>query len=238
MFRIGVCDDEAYFRQDIEKRLEAYFKDKPFEPEIHIFEKGQALLEQAEKKPFDLVFLDIEMPDMDGITLGEKMRSIDKAVFLIYVTSHQEFISQAMRLEISQFLIKPLEETFFVEEMDRVMVGYKTRKQKYVTMYKGVSQSISIAEILYLESKRRYVVVRTEDKDYTSLKKLGEEEERLTPFDFVRIHQSFLVNMGYITCFLSDKVYLKGRQESLPVSRKYRDAAKITYLNYQRKVGI
>lgn len=50
MFCIGVCDDEAYFRQDIEKRLEAYFKGKPFEPEIHIFEKGQALLEEAEKK--------------------------------------------------------------------------------------------------------------------------------------------------------------------------------------------
>lgn len=113
MFRIGVCDDEAYFRQDIEKRLEAYFKEKPFKPEIHIFEKGQALLEEAAQKPFDLVFLDIEMPVMDGITLGEKLRSIDKAVFLIYVTSHQEFISQAMRLEISQFLIKPLEEIFF-----------------------------------------------------------------------------------------------------------------------------
>lgn len=238
MFRIGVCDDEAYFRQDLEKRLEAYFKEKPFEPEIHIFEKGQALLDEAEKSPFDLVFLDIEMPDMDGIALGKHLKAIVEDTLLIYVTSYDAYISQALRLDIFQYLKKPLDDHFFQEEMGRALAQYALKKQEYNFKYNGVRMSIPITRIVYLESQRWNVIIHTEDENFKIASKLGEEEKRLTTHGFIRIHQSYLLNMQYIEKFLSDRVFLKGREEPLPVSRKYKDAARKAHLNYQSKVGI
>ena len=238
MFRIGVCDDEAYFRQDIEKRLEAYFKEKPFKPEICAFEKGQALLEEAEKSPFDLVFLDIEMPDMDGITLGKHLKAIVEDTLLIYVTSYDAYISYALRLDILQYLKKPLDDHFFQEEMDRALAQYVLKKQKYNFEYNGVRMSVPITKIIYLESQRWSVIIHTEDENFKIVSKLGEEEKRLTAHGFIRIHQSYLLNIQYIEKFLSDRVFLKDQKEPLPVSRKYKDEAKKAHLDYQSKVGI
>lgn len=238
MFRIGVCDDEAYFRQDIEKRLEAYFKEKPFKPEICAFEKGQALLEEAEKSPFDLVFLDIEMPDMDGITLGKHLKAIVEDTLLIYVISYDAYISYALRLDIFQYLKKPLDDHFFQEEMDRALKQYVLKKQKYNFEYNGVRMSVPITRIIYLESQRWSVIIHTEDENFKIVSKLGEEEKRLTAHGFIRIHQSYLLNIQYIEKFLSDRVFLKDQKEPLPVSRKYKDEAKKAHLDYQSKVGI
>ncbi|VYT98838.1 Sensory transduction protein LytR [Eubacterium limosum] len=238
MFRIGVCDDEAYFRQDIEKRLEAYFKKKPFKPEIHIFEKGQELLEEAEKSHFDLVFLDIEMPDVSGVTVGKRLREIKPDIFLIFVTSHHQYVRQAFRLDAFQYFEKPLNDVDFKQEMDRMITESILRKQDYVLEYKGVKTKIPILKIIYLESTGWNVIVHTKDENYKIVGKLGEEEKRLAAYSFIRVHQSYLVNMQYITRFFSDKVFLQGLDEPLPVSRKYKETAKKAHLIYQSGTGI
>lgn len=238
MFRIGVCDDEAYFRQDLKKRLEDYFKDKKFKPEILFFERGQALLKSAQKRPFDLVFLDIEMPDMDGLTVGQKLRGIKANIFIIFVTSHHEYVAQAFRLSAFQYIEKPLNDAFFRQEMDRAVTAFVLRKQDYVLEYKGVKTKIPISQMVYLESSGWKVLVHTKDKDYKIVGKLSEEEARLHGYYFIRIHQSYLVNMKYIKQFRSEEVILWHKDQALPVSRKYKDSARYTFLEYQRKVGI
>ena len=122
--------------------------------------------------------------------------------------------------------------------MDRALAQYVLKKQKYNFEYNGVRMSIPITKIIYLESQRWSVIVHTEDENFKIVSKLGEEEKRLTAHGFIRIHQSYLLNMQYIEKFLSDRVFLKGQKEPLPVSRKYKDAAKRAHLNYQSKVGI
>lgn len=233
MFHIGVCDDEAYFREDIEKRLETYFKDKTLEPKIDVFEKGQALLDEAEQSPFDLVFLDIEMPDVSGMTVGKRLREIKPDIFLIFVTSHHQYVRQAFCLDAFQYLEKPLNDVDFKQEMDRMITESILRKQDYVLEYKGVKTKIPISKIVYLESTGWKVIVHTKDEDYKIVGKLGEEEKRLAVYSFIRVHQSYLVNMQYITRFLSDRVFLQGLDEPLPVSRKYKETAKKAHLSYQ-----
>lgn len=98
--------------------------------------------------------------------------------------------------------------------------------------------SVPITKIIYLESQRWSVIIHTEDENFKIVSKLGEEEKRLTAHGFIRIHQSYLINMQYIKKFLSDKVFLKDQEEPLPVSRKYKDEAKKAHLDYQSKVGI
>ena len=238
MFRIGVCDDEAYFRKDLKKRLKAYFESKQFKSEIIFFERGRDLLKVAEKKPFDLAFLDIEMPDMDGVAVGQKLRRIKPDVFLIFVTSHHEYVTQAFRLGAFQYLEKPLNDSFFKQEMERVVTAFVLRKQDYVLEYKGVKTKIPISQMVYLESSGWNVLVHTKEKDYKIVGKLSEEEIRLLDYYFIRIHQSYLVNMKYIKQFYSEKVILWHKDKILPVSRKYKDNARCTFLEYQRKVGI
>ena len=82
------------------------------------------------------------------------------------------------------------------------------------------------------------MIVHTKDENYKIVGKLGEEEKRLAAYSFIRVHQSYLVNMQYITRFFSDKVFLQGLDEPLPVSRKYKETAKKAHLIYQSGTGI
>lgn len=238
MFWIGICDDEAFYREDLYKRINHYFKDKDLEIEVRVYESGAELLKDNEQRAFDLVFLDIEMPGMDGMTVGKALRKTTPELFLFFVTSHGNFVSEAFRLNASQYLQKPIRDIEFEGDIERVLKQYYLRKKAYNFEYKGVKKSIPIFKIIYFESSYWNVYIHTEKESYKIVGQLDNEEKKLKYYYFVRIHQSFLVNMSYIDRFLSDKVFLRGMQDPLVVSRKYKEAAKKCFLNYQSKVGI
>ncbi|MDO4289264.1 MAG: LytTR family DNA-binding domain-containing protein [Eubacterium sp.] len=239
MFRIAICDDETYFRENIKNRLEDYFKNKKYTVEIQCFEDGRALLKANTESPFDLAFLDIEMPKLDGVTLGERLREQHKDIFIIFITAHDSYVPAAFRLGAFQYLKKPVEDTFFTEEMDRVTTAYVLRSQDYTFDYDGVKNQIPLSEIRYLESSRWNVLIHTGQEVFKIVSTLGKEAARLEGRCFLRIHQSYLVNMKYVRQFRSDRVLLWCNQNTeLPVGRKYKDEARRVFLTYQSEVGI
>lgn len=237
MLRIAVCDDDAYFRDEIHTLLTDYFTQKKYQYEIDQYESGETLLSAAENKPFDLVFMDIEMPNTDGIATGKKLREKQKNIFLIFVTSHNCYYQQAFRLNAFQYLEKPICTYFFVEEMDRVMAEYSVKHQDYIVEYKGCQTKVPLSQIVYLESDYWNVIIHTINGDYKKVGKLNAEESVLQVHFFLRIHQSFLVNMKFIKKFQSEKIVLE-TGEALSISRKYKDSARKMFINYQHKVGI
>lgn len=118
---IAICDDEKFFRETIINYL-LTFQIEANDISVFEFENGENLISAYKKgKKFDIVFLDIEMDGITGIEVGKQIREFEKNVIFIFTTSHTEYISDAFRLNAFQFLVKPINQEDFNNEMKRAI---------------------------------------------------------------------------------------------------------------------
>lgn len=119
MVKIAICDDEAIYRENTEKECRLYFQEKSQEITIDFFSSGNELLET--ENIYDILFLDIEMPDSDGISIKENFEKRRKNTRIIFLTSHTERVLEAFGKNVLFFLRKPLNRQEFIKAMDKVM---------------------------------------------------------------------------------------------------------------------
>ncbi|MDE5781296.1 MAG: response regulator, partial [Lachnospiraceae bacterium] len=112
MLQIGVCDDDVQFTSKIEKMIIDIGHQKGILVEIDVFFDGSTLLEHIQKNDvrYDLLFLDIEMQDMNGLEVAKRIRKFDDLVYLIYITAHKNYAVEAYDVHPFQFILKPIKE--------------------------------------------------------------------------------------------------------------------------------
>ena len=106
--RIAVCDDEEEFRFQIRDMIDKIYNS--MDVIVDIFSDGRKLLERFDAMPYDVLFLDIEMPAMDGITLAKKLRERSENVFLVFLTGHVEYALEGYEVNALRYLTKPVKE--------------------------------------------------------------------------------------------------------------------------------
>ncbi|MGL4607920.1 MAG: LytR/AlgR family response regulator transcription factor [Eubacteriaceae bacterium] len=239
--KIAICDDVLLFRKSIKICLENYLNKYQLKSEIFLYESSEYLKEEINHgKSWDLIFLDIEMPGVNGIEIGEAIKKSSTGTRIIYVTSHNTYVSQAFSLGAFQYLEKPLNEEIFEKEMNRFLKNYEQSHYMYIVKWQGEETSLAIKEIIYLETERRKIIVHTKEKAYPMVSKMDVEEERLKLYCFIRIHRAFLVNMNYIVGFKTGEIEIRCGKEkiSLAVSKERIKTVRLAYVAYKSKVGI
>ena len=228
LVQIAVCDDEEEFCQKIKNSLE---KTVSNDDEIKYFNNGIELLNHMRKDNFDIVYLDIEMPSMNGIETAEQLLQINRGILIIFVSSYSCYISKAFKLDAFQFLIKE-----FADE-NEIISEYSRAKEKFRIehyLYSIKKKEETINTIAYIESKNRHLYAVTIDgQEHEFRSKMNDEEKKLKAFNFVRIYESVLVNMIYIRRIDSSSLTLKyhiGKQ--LPISRRYKESLMNKYNLY------
>lgn len=230
--KIAVCDDEEEFCQKIKNSLE---KTVSNDDEIKYFNNGIELLNHMRKDNFDIVYLDIEMPSMNGIETAEQLLQINRGILIIFVSSYSCYISRAFKLDAFQFLIKEFaDENEIISEYSRAKEKYRIEHYLYSIKKKEETIKIEINTIAYIESKNRHLYAVTIDgQEHEFRSKMNDEEKKLKAFNFVRIHESVLVNMIYIRRIDSSSLthkYHNGKQ--LPISRRYKESLMNKYNLY------
>lgn len=213
MLYIGICDDDEQFTGVLETAVLEMSKNMGVEIKTNVFLSGESLANDLCKdgNRHDLLFLDIEMKNMDGIEVAKKIREVDGSVLLIYVTSHQEYAIEAYEVSPFRFLVKPLNydilKKYFLQAYNKLSAGKFYYQFKYSREY----YKILVEDILYFESYRRIVMIKNkygrELKYYDRLNKI-EKELKNTGANFWRIHQSYLVNVRYIIKKSYDEIEL------------------------------
>lgn len=230
--KIAICDDEFDFCQKIKNALE---KTIGSYDTVECFSNGNELLYQAGNRIFDIVYLDIEMPGIDGIETAEKLQQINSGTLVIFVSSYSCYISKAFKINAFQFLIKEYaNEDEIISEYNRAKERYCLDHYLYSVKKKDTIEKIEIKKIVYIESSRRHLYVITIDgcrHEFRS--KISDEEKKLKVFHFVRIHESVLVNMAYIRRIDPSSLVLKYQgNEHIPISRKYKESLMNEYNLY------
>lgn len=181
--------------------------------------EGMNILQQNE---VDLLFLDVEMPDLTGIQL---LRSLPIIPQVILTTSKVEYALEAFECKVTDYLHKPISFPRFIQAVERARENYSSEGQRdrndiYVKV-DGRYIRISLENILYIESYGDYVIIHTEKRDrfivHSTLKAI---EEKLTNTSFLKVHRSFIVNLQKVVDI--EETNLVIRDKVIPVSRAQR----------------
>lgn len=224
MISIAICDDEIKQRFLLKYAIEAELKAQNKEYELSQFSSGEKLLNSIynDRNGFDIIFLDIEMKDLNGIDTARKIRELNQNVVIIFITGFSDYVFDGYEVKALNYIMKPYKaEKIAMVLKDALKLIYGLEEKFFVIKMKGAIFKVPIEDILYFMSDRRKIILITKYKKYEFYGKMDDIEKQFTG-EFVRTHQRYLVNLGYITAVRDTAVIVEG--ESLPISRqKHRD---------------
>lgn len=238
MINIAICDDDITLTKDVERLLKEIAAEQNISIRCEAFFDGSALVETVidQKIYFDLVYLDIEMKDMDGIHAAQSLRDLDIPMLIIYMSSHEEYLKELFRTEPFRFLSKPIDReefrAFFLSAYERI----QKRAGFFVFSYKRTIYKIPFDRIAYFESRGRVVVIHLAGTEHPEAAidrfygKMNDLEKQVASVNnrFLRIHQSFLVNFDYIKSIaFASVVMLNGKE--LQISEDRQKSVKVQF---------
>lgn len=197
MIRVAIVEDEAEAAGTLRKYLKKY--QETYGDSFHVtwFQNAITFLEPY--RGFDLVFMDILMPHMDGIDGAMRLRQIDTQVKLIFVTSMAQYAVRGYEAAALDFIIKPIAYSDFVFKMKRAMnaIQLSRPKELMITQSTGIAR-ISSNELLYVEVRGHKLIYHTSEQLVESRGTMENAEKQLLPWHFLRCNNCYLVNPRYI----------------------------------------
>ncbi|WP_394524000.1 LytR/AlgR family response regulator transcription factor [Lacrimispora sp. JR3] len=217
--KIAVCDDNILFQEEIKNLLYEYFG--RLSVEIKLFSNGMEFLRavQSISNPFDLVFMDIEMPGIDGLETSRQLRKKNRDLFLIFLSSHTELAFDGYEVDAFRFLTKPVKR----DKLWKALSDWEKSRlsEERICFNLGDrSQVLSWSEIQYIQSENVYVNVVTVSQRILVRMKMKELEKKMPESMFFKPHRSYLVNLKHILSFDSKKIRMADGLE-VPLSRRH-----------------
>ena len=234
LIKIAICDDEEYYRNRIGKLLDSYMQKHALEGVMDVFPSGKEFVKKRENiVRYDVVFMDINMEEMDGIETAMKMREYHSDTCLVFVTAYMDYVLEGYKAEAVRYIMKDTLETALPECMDAVLKRLDMRKVMF-TFVEG-RRKLYVDNILYVESSRHksvFTYLAEEIVQFHIYEKLDVIEKRLEGYGFLRIHKSYLVNMSHIRK-ISNYTAVLDSGEEFPVPRLKFRAVKEAFTAYK-----
>lgn len=237
---IGICDDEKSARSEVRRLCELYFTQNEVEHTYIEFESGEDVIAyclQANQEQIDLLFLDVEMKELDGIRLMERLLKHNVIWRIVFVTGHKDKIFDAFSQKTIGFILKPPTYERVSKKLDIV----RKEKQENIEMIfsgcGGEQYHIRLEEIVYLKAAGSYTEIHMYSSEGESTecvvvsKKIGELECSMNSYPMLRVHKSFLVNLANVVS-IGDMVTLKNVEAKITIGRKYKEQTKAAYAAY------
>ena len=226
VIRIAICDDEKPFLDRISEIIREYFEGIKTEILIRCFASGEALMKAIDtSETFDLYFLDVKMNIVDGIDVAREIRKYDKSVVIVFVTAFISYSTEGYKVDAFRYIIKNDKslKSSMLECLNAIKDRYMEKPSTQTFTFRKFEKEVNIDDIIYIESKLhrlQFHLCNKKGMDYSMYGTLDKIEKQLSGYDFVRIHQSFLVNLKHITNILLYKICLSdGTQLVIPKVR-------------------
>lgn len=223
MLKIAICDDENLIAHQIESNICNICIKEGIKVDTEVYYSGSALEKGIlSGQNFDLIYLDIQMENGDGITAAKNIRKVDENVLIIFVSSYDRYLMELFQLDVFSFVKKPIDPDSFAKTFLEANQKICNKNAFFVFKYKNREYKILCKDILYFESKGRQVNIFMRNGDIHIFNgKLSEVEKGLEngKIPFLRIHQSYLVNYFLIKSRSKADITLINGME-LPISEE------------------
>ena len=219
MYKIAICDDSSADTLYLQNLVSMWAKNIEEKVEIQTFLSAEAFWFQYEAdKSFDILLLDIEMAEMDGVTLARNVRSGNQEVQIVFITGYNDYIADGYEVEALHYLLKPVQEEKLLAVLERAMVKLARNEQTLTLETPDGIVRVPLYEIRWIEVQRNYVTIHAAE-DYTIKKPLSEVEEELDE-GFMRTGRSFIVNLKQVRRIGRTEVILADGS-MVPMARGY-----------------
>lgn len=231
--RILICDDEEKHLNQLKLHIEEYMEIHGIKAEFFTATAPNEIMNSD--IAFDLAFLDIQMPETDGITLAKELKNRNGKIILFFVTNFEEYQDEAMDLQIFRFFEKPFDVQRLYSSLDKAM---EYIDESYVDIFlynNGEHKRILVDDIVYIRRDNRKIILTTTDKkEYITKKSLEEWVEKLPNTFFYLVHKGFLINLHYVTKYSYTELYLNDIR--IPIAtRKQADFHKYWFRYLRRR---
>lgn len=235
MLLIAVCEDNIIDQNALCNTLETFLQRERINGTVIAYDSAEKFISVSESKKlrFDIVFMDIIMGDINGMTCARLIRQWDKLAKIVFLSSSTEFVYEGYEVNASGYLVKPLDTMKVTACLQKIIAEVQGIAKESISVTSGgIKRQILIDDILYLESRKNLVdvVLSPASKRLAVYTKLDDFEQLHRSKLWIRPHKSFIVNFLYIEEYSGDNFVLRDGT-IIPISRTYKNAVKASFYN-------
>lgn len=217
MLRVAIVEDDPVYAKELSSYLERYQQERSLSFHVSSYRDGEEFLRTYSANQ-DIILMDIEMPNMDGMRTATEMRRKDSNACLIFVTNMAQFAVKGYEVDAMDFLVKPVSYPVFAFKLDKAAAYVSKRMGDGIVLKtKNGMVRLPASAIRFVEVVQHNVLYHTDDEIIESRSSLGQVEAQLKPFGFSRCNSCYLVNLRYVDKVEDHTLFLAG--EKLEISR-------------------
>lgn len=217
--RIAIVEDDPKAANQLKKCIQHYAAKHQLTIDILLFNDGVQIT-SAYPDHLDVIYFDVQMPVMDGMTAAKKIRQHDPQVLIVFLTNYVQYAIDGYEVQAADFLLKPVTEFSFSAHFDklRARIGHHDR---FVTVKHGDEiDKISLRDLYYIESAGHYLNYHTRDQVYKTIGSLKNADQELAADNFFRCNYGYLVNLALVTGVSNNTVHVGPFDLQISRSRK------------------
>ncbi|PXX51953.1 LytTR family two component transcriptional regulator [Hungatella effluvii] len=230
MIRIGLIDDDLDHLRLMKSFLTQYEKEEKVNFSMKEFNDGLNFVEDYDGN-LDVIFLDIEMPHMDGMTAAKKIREKDQALGIVFVTNMAQYAIHGYEVNAIDFIVKPVSYYVFTDKLNKAIRFSRLNMEKdFVIHTEDSIIKLTSSQIIYVEKDKNYLVFHTKQGVCRSRGTISELEQQLSREGFSECINGCLVNLKYVTKMEKDTVWVD--EVPLPITRRRKKEFKEDFMKY------
>lgn len=241
MVRVAICEDDLFYMEREKNLIESYLQTREIRSEITTFSSSIELT-KAYANSFDIIFLDVEMDEMNGMEAAHWLRDKGAKSHIIFLSAYAEYLPEGYKVDAHRYLLKndaKFDESF-CECMDSVVAKIQMEESKIEIKIKDGILSIAPSKIIYAESNVHkvtlYVIEQSGDiREYYMYDRLNNVQAKLERYGFLRIHQSYIINGEHLRKVYRYKAELI-KDISLAISKKYYNDVEDYYIRMRGEI--
>ena len=228
--KIAICDDNSACTKRLHSVIAKYTKRRSIDAcTVSEYNSGSDFLHSYDYGKYDIIFLDVKMPKIDGFDTAEKIREIDLDVDLLFVTNMRNDVQRGFDYNAKGYLYKDVEYEQVHEKLDRLINERLRKKQtafRKIKQKNGGAVYLPLDRVLYFESQSHNITAVLQNEKYQFIDSITNLSDELK--GFVRIGQSYLVNLNHIMHLYKNKAIMRNSVE-LTIGKMYKDAVNDAY---------
>lgn len=231
--KILLCDDEQQYIDELKIHIEEFMKSRSISFEILTFNNPQSIVESD--IVYQLAFLDIQMNELDGISLAKILKERNNKIVIFFVTSYNVYQDDAMDLRAFRFFEKPYNVERLYSGLEKAM---EYIDESYIDFYiytNNEHKKILTTDVIYVERGNRQVTLVTTKGNYTTRETFDEWCEILQNSFFYKVHKSFIINLHYVTSYKYSEVFIQNNIRIPIASRRQSDFHKFWFAYLRRR---